>query len=149
MDSWIIWLIVAAVLVVIEVLSQMVWTLCLAVGCLGALVADLCDVDIPWQIAIMALTSVVAYLVLMPWFKRWHDHTSPHDRHESRTGMDALIGRRAMVIADIEPGMTGRVRIDGDNWQVRAPKQVVAIERGCEVVVTTYNGNILDVEIAE
>lgn len=145
MDAWIIWLIVAAVLVVIEILTQMVWTLCLAVGCVGAIVADLCGADVVWQIVVMAATSVVAFLVLMPWFKRWHDTSSPHDRHESRTGMDALPGRRAVVTAEIRPGMTGRVRIDGDSWQVRAGGCESVIGRGSEVVVQSYDGNILEV----
>lgn len=145
MESWIVWLIVAALLVVIEILTQMVWTLCLAVGCLGALVADLCGVNLPWQIVIMAMTSVVAYIVLMPLFKRWHDDSSRRQNHDSRTGMEALLGRRATVTEDVVPGQTGRARIDGDNWQVRAPGFAEIIMTGSEVVVTSFDGNILDV----
>lgn len=146
MEIWIIWLIVAVVLVVLEIISQMIWTLCLAIGCLGALVADLCGASIVGQIITLALTAIVAFVALMPLFKRWHD-TAANPRHESvATGMDALLGRRARLLGDIEPGGMGRVRIDGDNWQVKAPGDHPVITQGTEVVVTGYDGNILEVK---
>ncbi len=148
MDIWIVWLIVALLLVVVEVLTQMVWTLCLAVGCIGALVADLLGVELPWQVAVMAFTSVVAFLVLMPLFKRWHDRSSGSCDSNAATGMEALLGRRTVVTHDIEPGGLGRVRIDGDNWQVRCSGSQSVIPAGRDVVVVAFDGNILDVEIA-
>ena len=143
MDTWIVWLIVALLLIVIEVLTQMVWTVCLAVGCVGAIVAYFCGADILWQVVILAIVSVVAFLVLMPVFKRWHDKSARGG--DCLTGMVALPGRRATVTEAIEPGQMGRARIDGDNWQVRAPGIKHTIEVGSEVVVTSYDGNILDV----
>lgn len=149
MDTWIVWLIVAIVLIAIEVLSQMVWTLCMAVGCLGAIIASLCGVNLWYQIIILAATSVVAFIVLMPLFKKWHEtHGRLHPR-DDRTGMDALLGRRATVTERIMPGMTGRARIDGDNWQVKAPGIDITINPGDEVIVTAYDGNILIVTTAE
>ncbi len=148
MDTWIIWLIVAALLVAVEILTQMVWTLCLAVGCLGALVADLLGIELPWQIVVMALTSVIVYLVMMPLFKRWHDHSSRSDGSQAVTGMEALLGRRAIVTQDIQPGVFGRVRIDGDSWQVKCEDTRSVIPAGQEVVVVSFDGNVLDVEPA-
>ena len=85
MEAWIIWLIIAAVLVIVEVLSQMVWTLCLAVGCLGSLVAALWGVGTVWQIVVLAIVSVMAFIVLMPLFKKWHDR-----RHKLESRDDCL-----------------------------------------------------------
>lgn len=145
MEMWIIWLIVAAVLVIAEVLTQMIWTLCFAVGCVGALVASLLGVDIIWQIVTMAAVSVLAFLWLMPVFKRWHERSNKRDSRDDRTGMDALLGRRAVVTEEIEPGKLGRARIDGDNWQV-CSSSVETIKRGAEVVVTSYDSIILHVQ---
>lgn len=150
MEAWIIWLIVAAVLVIVEVLSQMVWTLCLAVGCVCALVASLIGVESVWQVFTMAIASVAAFLLLMPVFKKWHERNHRRIDRDDRTGMDALLGRRAVVIEPIRPGRLGRARIDGDNWQVKASISDGVIERGAEVVVTSYESIILHVEpIAE
>lgn len=146
MEAWIIWLIIAAALVIIEVLSQMIWTLCLAVGCLCGLVASLLGVDAIWQIVIMAVGSVAAFLLLMPVFKKWHDRSHRKGDRDDRTGMDALLGRKAVVTETVYPGKLGRVRIDGDNWQVKTSEDAKPIECGAEVVVTSYDSIILHVE---
>lgn len=142
MDAWLIWLIVAAILVSVEVMTQMMWALCLSLGALGAMVCALCGLDIMWQSVAVAALSVVAYVALLPLFKRWHARTSAR---EARTGMDALLGRRATVVHAIHPGRLGRARIDGDNWQVHAPGVSEVITPGSEVVVTAYDSIILTV----
>lgn len=145
MEMWIIWLIVAAALVITEVLTQMIWTLCLAIGCIGALVASLFGASIVWQIVIMAIVSVVAFVWLIPVFKRWHEESNRRERRDDRTGMDALLGRKAVVTEEIRPGQLGRARIDGDNWQVRSSVDET-IKNGSEVVVTSYDSIILHVK---
>lgn len=142
MEVWIIWLIAAAVLIVIEVVSQMMWALCLAVGALGAMVCSLFGLGMVWQTVALAIMSAVAYVGLLPLFRRWHARTAAR---EARTGMDALLGRRATVTHTIHPGRLGRARIDGDNWQVQAPSVAEAIPSGTEVVVTSYDSIILTV----
>ena len=145
MDMWIVWLIVAALLVVVEIRTQMIWTICLAIGCLGAIVAYFAGLDIAWQVVTMAMVSVAAFVILLPVFKRWHEN-HPSNGDKALTGMEALPGRRATVTEPIEPGQIGRARIDGDTWQVRSPRLKTTIDIGNEVVVTSFEGNILDVE---
>lgn len=145
MEIWIIWLIAAAVLVVIEVLTQMVWTLCLAVGCLASAIAGIFGVGAAWQIAIAGIVSVIAYFALMPVFEKWQKRAYDKNRHLARTGMDALLGRRGTVTEEIKPGKMGRVRIDGDNWQAVAPGCSETIRHGQEVVVEAYDSIILTV----
>ncbi|MCM1318870.1 MAG: NfeD family protein [Muribaculaceae bacterium] len=143
MELWTIWIIVAIVLAIVEVLTQMMWALCLTIGALGAMICSLCDVPIAWQIVVLAVLAIIAYAALLPFFKRWHNKS---DRRQIRTGMDALLGRRAIVTQAIEPERMGRVRIDGDNWQVKAPGVSDIIPVGDEVVVNAYESNILTVE---
>lgn len=144
MEPWIIWLIIAALLVVIEILTQMVWTLCLAVGCIGAIIADMCGADTAVQIGTMAVVSVIAFIFLLPLFKRWHESRQRHSN--TLTGMDALLGRSTALITELNPGSTGRVKIDGDNWQVISPRLTHSLDIGTSVTVTGYDGNILTVE---
>lgn len=143
MEAWIIWLIVAAVLIVVEVLSQMMWALCLTVGAVGAMLCSLFGLDLSWQVGVMAAMSLAAYLILLPIFNRRHARKAVGS---ARTGMDALLGRHAVVTHAIHPGALGRVRIDGDNWQVRAPGCADTITAGSEVSVTGYDSIILTVE---
>lgn len=143
MEIWIVWLIAAAILTVTEVLTQMMWALCLTTGALGAMTTALCGGDLVWQVTVMTAASLATYLLLLPWINR--RHARPAAR-ESRTGMDALLGRRATVTHEIRPGHLGRARIDGDNWQVRSPGTDHVIPAGSEVTVTSYDSIILTVE---
>lgn len=145
MEPWIIWIIAAAALLIIEILSQMVWTLCLSAGSLAGMTAALAGADPLWQAVAMAVTAVATYIVIIPWYRRWHESVIARSGHQSRTGMDALLGRRATVTQEIKPGELGRARIDGDNWQVRAPGIHTTITRGEEVIVNSYNSIILNV----
>lgn len=145
MEPWIIWIIAAAALLIIEILSQMVWTLCLSAGSLAGMTAALAGADPLWQAVAMAVTAVATYIVIIPWYRRWHESVIARSGHQSRTGMDALLGRRATVTQEIKPGELGRARIDGDNWQVRAPGSHTPITRGEEVIVNSYDSIILNV----
>lgn len=145
MSIWIIWTSVAALLLIIEVFTQMFWTLCLAIGCLGALAGNLLGVGTAWELIILAAVSFVAYAFLAPVFKRWHQRQLEKNGRKDRTGMEALLGRRALVTTEIKPGETGRARIDGDSWQVVAPGAGETIRKGAEVVVEGYDSIILTV----
>lgn len=146
MTIWIIWLIVAAVLVIIEVMTQMVWTLCVAVGCLGAMVASLCDAGPVAQATTLAVTAVVAFIVLMPYMRRWHHRVTEREGHRLSTGMDALIGQEATVVHSIEPGRLGRVKAYGDNSQARAHDEHASYRVGERVRIHSYDSIILTVE---
>jgi len=143
MEPWTIWLIAAILLLIIEVLTQMMWAMCLTIGAIGALVCSMFDVEPQWQLVAMASIAIIAYAALLPWVKRRHERQS---ERRARTGMDALLGRRATVTHDIRPGHLGRVRIDGDSWQVRAPGAGTVISAGTDVTVTAYDSIILTVE---
>ena len=143
MEIWLIWLIAAAVFIVIEVMTQMMWALSLSVGMLVSMVCALLGLDFKWQVVAFAIADVASFVVLLPLLKK---RLQKGSAHKSRTGMDALLGRNATVTSEIRPGELGRARIDGDNWQVKAPGVKEIIPRGSEVVVTSYNSIILTVE---
>lgn len=145
MTAWILWLTVAAVLMTVEILSQMVWTLCLAIGCVVALVASLCGAGMAAQMSLSALSAVVAYIVLVPYFKRMH-HQAAERGGAARTGMDALVGTQARVVKSIEPGQMGRVMAYGDNWQARALNPSDSFTVGEHVRIHSYDSIVLTVE---
>lgn len=145
MDAWLIWIIISAVLIIVEILSQQVWTICLAIGGIAAMVGALCGLNPLSQICLMAAVGVIAFIALMPLFRRWHNASDSKEGRDARTGMDALLGRHAIVTQEIRPGHIGRARIDGDFWQVKAPHSADVIPRGAEVVVIAYDSIILTV----
>lgn len=145
MDAWIIWLIAACVLLGLEVLTQAVWALCFAVGCLLALILSLVTESPVVSLIAVGAGALLSWILIAPFVRRWEQSRSK----STRTGMDALLGRRAMVTEEVKPGQTGRAQIDGDNWQVTAPGTEHCIKPGHEVVVTGYDSIILTVKPLE
>lgn len=146
-EPWIIWLIACGILLITEVLTQMLWALCLAVGCLLGFAGDLGGASPLWQFVLFIVGALLSYVLLVPLFQRWHALQVDRKGKAARTGMDALLGRRAVLADEITAERPGRGRIDGDNWQmVSDDKAVPAIPRGTEVVVTGYDSIILRVK---
>lgn len=143
---WLIWLILAGILLIIEVTTLSLWALCLAIAAIVAMFASLFDAGVVVQIVVFLLAIFGAYIMMLPVFRRRRGYVQKGNL-DARTGMDALLGRKATVTREIRPGELGRARIDGDNWQVRAPGVQETIERGTEVVVTGYDSIILDVAL--
>ena len=142
MSPWLIWLCAALVLLLIEVLSQAVWAFCFAIGRLIASLLTLVTPSPALQVISVGIGAVLAWALLAPPLRKWERKRAK----STRTGMDALLGRTAIVTEEIRPGELGRARIDGDYWQVRAPRAAATIPCGSEVTVTSYDSIILTVE---
>ena len=134
MSLWIIWLIATAVLLVIELLTGLVATFCVAVGCLMAFVAALVGFGIEVQLGALVVGVILAF-----------KGKKPH-RPDYNSNMDALIGREGFLSREIPAdGGLGRLRIDGDDWQVRS-NDGSSIAHGTKVRVTGYDSIILTVK---
>ena len=117
MSLWIVYLIAAAVLMIIELLTGFVATFCVAVGC------------------------VIAAPLINHLRKKHNVH-----REEYNSNMNALIGREVFVTQSIpDGGGVGRVTVDGDSWQA-VSNSGDAIELGARVRVTGYDSIILTVK---
>jgi membrane protein implicated in regulation of membrane protease activity len=134
MGSWIIWLIVAAVLGTIEIA-----TTTLAFGLLGAAAliaagAGFVGGDAAVQFGAFVLASGIGLGVARPFAMR-------HIRHPPllRTGTAALVGRTGYVLDEVsEHG--GRVRIGGEEWSARPYDETLVIPAGTKVDVLQIEG---------
>ena len=79
----------AALLLIIEVFTQMFWTMCLAIGCIGALIGELCGIGLAWELIILAPAHLRPMQPLLPSFsvgmnvssKRRDARTAPEWKH--------------------------------------------------------------------
>ena len=144
MENWILWLIVTAVLILIELFTGMIATFCLAFGCLLAMVLTLFDCGIEWQLGALAIGTVIAFIAFAPLIRRLQSRRGKTVAEVSN--MDALKGRVVDVVEAIpSDGGYGRVRVDGDRWQARSIDGN-AFSVGDRVRVVGYDSIILDVE---
>jgi membrane protein implicated in regulation of membrane protease activity len=113
MVSWIVWLIVAAVLGVAELLTMTFAFGLIAVAAVVAAVVGVFHVDLPLQLAAFVVAAGAGLGFVRPIAVR-HVKQPP----ALRTGVAALVGRSAIVLEEVnEHG--GRVRIDGEEWSSR------------------------------
>ena len=110
-----IWLLGALLLGIAEVFVAGFVLACLAVGAAGGALGATLQLDLTGQILTAALVSTLSFFFLRPVAKRWF-----FTKHEVKTGVEALIGRRAVVSAnfDFQSGM-GRCKVDGDDWTAK------------------------------
>ena len=141
MTSFLIWATLSAILAIIEVLTLWIWSICLAAGALAAGVASLCGASLAIQTVCAALGALAFFLAFGKTFQRMHERR--HRRQGSfDTNMDELKGRRAIVIESTTPRAPARVRIDGDNWQVRL-QDGRPLREGDEVEIIGYESIVL------
>lgn len=134
MSAWVLWLIVALVLSGAEIL-----TLTAVLGLLGAaalVTSGTAALGLPLvpQLLVFSITAVGGLVVLRPVVLRRMHRVQPE-----RFGIDALIGRTAHVVREIN-GPTGTVRIGGEDWTARAIDDAIVIPTGTTVDVIHIDG---------
>jgi len=136
MDAWVLWLIVAVVLAVAEVLNLSFFLFPFAIGAAAAAVVELAGLGTPVAVVVFAVLTVLSFGIVRPIARR-HLRTPP----QIRTGTAALIGRPAVVLERIanDEGV-GCVRIDGEVWTARAYDEDEVIEAGKRVQVLEIRG---------
>lgn len=144
MDTAILWLIPLICCLIIEVLTDWLVFLCLAVGCLAGILSYWCGGSMAVQIIAMSVLTLITAAVLLPLARRWR--RSSREKAAKASGMGALMGRTAVVSQRIQGAATpGRVKVDGDNWQAVCPDGAT-INPGAQVEIIGYDSIILQVK---
>jgi membrane protein implicated in regulation of membrane protease activity len=134
MGTWIIWLIVAAVLGTVEVMTT---TLAFGLVGIAALIAagtGYLGAPAALQFGVFVAASAVGLGVARPFALR-HIRQPPM----LRTGTAALVGRPALVLEEVGPH-GGRVRIGGEVWSARSYDETQVIPAGKTVDVMHIEG---------
>jgi len=134
MDPWLIWLIIAAVLAVAEIV-----TLTAALGMLSAAAlvtagSAAVGLPLPFQFLVFTVVATVTVVFVRPVALR---HVL--GPQVERFGTDALVGRAAYVVSEVT-GRDGRVRIGGEEWTARAYDETLVIPAGKTVDVMEISG---------
>jgi membrane protein implicated in regulation of membrane protease activity len=146
MDIWVMWLIATALLIVVELITGMVASFCLAIGCLASMIVSVVTTDIEMQLLALAIGTILSFMFLAPMIRKWQNNKGEKNPISQNSNMDALIGRIVYVTESIpEDGGLGRIRIDGDNWQARSANGC-EISIGKKVKVVSYDSIIIEVE---
>lgn len=137
-EHWHIWLIIAFIILIVELMSGTYFLLALAGG--GALTSMLSwwlmPLSISSQVFIFAITSGLAYLLLLS-FRKEKSQTN-------NDGTTHMLGQRVEVLDAIQ--QQGRVRYKGVLWQA-VSDDVIPAKAWAEIVAV--NGSTLTVKIIQ
>jgi membrane protein implicated in regulation of membrane protease activity len=133
--GWLVWVVIAIALAVGEVLTPGLFFLgpvALAAG--AAALASLLGAGAVGSLIVFIVGSLASLLVLRPIARK-------HVRMPaiSRTGTDALVGRKALVTRKVD-AHGGRVRIGGEEWSARAYLDDQVLDEGASVDVIQIEG---------
>jgi membrane protein implicated in regulation of membrane protease activity len=134
MGSWIVWLVLAALLGVAEVMTTTLAFGLLAVAAVVAAIVGGVGLGLPFQIVAFTIAAGAGLGVVRPLAVR-HIRQPP----VLRTGTSALVGRSATVLEEVTP-LAGRVRIGGEVWSARSYDEAQVIPVGSTVDVFAIEG---------
>ncbi len=132
--DWVAWLGLAVVLGIMEVTSLDLVFAMLAVGALAGAASGLFIDNVLVQVLIALVVAVGMLFVVRPIAMR-HLRTP----HAIRTGTDALVGQRGVVLEAVD-GEGGRIKLKGEVWSARAFDPDCSIAAGQHVEVVQIDG---------
>ena len=125
----ILWLVAIVAFIAVETATTALVSVWFAIGAAAAMFASFFTSSLGIQAAVFAVVSAVALAIMVPTLTRRRKEHKP-----------LTIGKQGIVLVAIEPGMPGRVRVDGLDWQARAE---VAIPQGARICVADVDGAVL------
>ena len=139
---WIVWLISAIIIFIVELFVSGFVIAIFAVGCLGACITAVFGGDVRQQIAVFCVATLFAFFGVRPFFKMFLYRSSSN----ARTNIEALIGKIARVTEVVDAHEdTGRVKVNGDDWKAVAHQDLL-IQKGEKVKILGVDGSKLIVK---
>jgi len=134
MGTWIIWLVVAAVLGVVEIVTARLAFGLMAVAALVGAAVGAVGGNVVLQFGAFAVASAAGLGIVRPFALRHIKQPPP-----LRTGTAALVGRSAYVLEEVT-ARSGRVQIGGEEWSARPYDETLTIPTGSTVDVLQIEG---------
>lgn len=129
------WLIVFAVLLVIEILTMGLTTIWFAGGAIVAFVLSYVGFGLPVQIIVFLLVSIALLILTRPIAMKFFN------QERQKTNAESLIGQKAVVLERIDTlHGTGRAEVNGMEWSAKTDNPEEIIEVGEVVVIEGIQG---------
>lgn len=130
---WKIWLILAGIFLIIEIISVGFLVFWFSIGALIAMVASFFIPNTIVQITIFVVSSTVLLFATKPFVKK----ILPGD---VKTNSYSIIGKIGKVTTDIEPVEgKGQIKISGETWSAKSADDTF-IAKGTEVEIVEIEG---------
>ena len=131
---WYVWLILAGIFVIGEVLTSGFLIFWFSLGSLIAMIVSFFTDNIIIQTTVFLISSVILILSTKPLVKKFANIDTV------KTNAQSIIGKKGLVTKDISSiKATGQVKIEGELWSAIG-KDDIDIPKGTEVEVNEIKG---------
>ena len=128
------WLIVLAVSVVLELVTQQLISIWFVVGSAAAIILSFWDTSLVSQFVLFLVLSLVALILTRPFVKKFLQ------KDKTKTNADMVIGKSATVVESIPCGESGRVSCNGLDWKAEFEDQSQSASVGERLIVKKIEG---------
>jgi membrane protein implicated in regulation of membrane protease activity len=136
-NSWAIWLSLAFLLGVAEIMSLDLVLIMLAVGALAGAAVAVIAPSLWWlQILVASGISIMMLLLLRPTLL-----AKVRNMPGYRSSADKMVGSTGVAISQIDKS-GGEIKVDGQSWSARPYSSDVVIDQGTEIEVYEIDGVI-------
>ncbi|MBO7160476.1 MAG: NfeD family protein [Paludibacteraceae bacterium] len=135
------WLLFAAVLVIVEIVTTGFGIVCFAFGTLAGAALAYFGYSFNWQMMAFAAGSLLAFFIIRPLALKYITKKQQYVPMNA----EALVGMQGVVTEEINPAQhTGRVAVNGDDWKaVIETDEVIPV--GTNVTVIKQDSLVLTV----
>ena len=105
------WLIVVAVMLVVEIFTMGLTTIWFSLGAVVSAIASACGAPLWLQIVLFCVVSVVIMLLVRPFAVK------VMDKNRTRTNVDELVGQQVVVIETIDNQKETRCGVAGTQYR--------------------------------
>lgn len=139
----ILWLIIFAILLVIEIITLGLTTIWFALGAIAAFLAAYIGFGTAVQVIVFLVVSVALFVLTRPIAVKFFN------QERERTNAESLIGQKAIVRETIHTLQgAGKVEVNGMEWSAKTDESE-SIEAGAVVLIKGIQGVKLIVEKEE
>lgn len=130
---WQAWLIIAGLFFIGEMITVGFLVFWFGVGALLAMITSFFTSNIIIQTTVFVISSAILLLVTKPFVKKFVDVKS------TNTNAFSIIGKKALVIKEINSHSVGQIKINGEVWSAESENNETILE-GSEVEIVKING---------
>ncbi|HBM79337.1 MAG TPA: nodulation efficiency protein D [Clostridiaceae bacterium] len=135
MDPILLWVIISIAALVIDIITSSFFIAGFTIGGIFAIITQTLGGDMPDQIFVFGVASVLAIMVEYMWFRKKIKKSIPKTPRME----EEYIGREITAEEDIDK--QGRIKVDGIYWTVQ--NEGSKVEKGEKVKIVGIRGNKL------
>jgi membrane protein implicated in regulation of membrane protease activity len=138
MELWAIWLILAGILVVVEMLTLTFYLLWLGIGAVVAAVIDwIWPGSLVLELVALCIVALILTIFTGPLTRRFHSSRGFKD------AVDELVGKQGIVLEEVTGEAPGIVKIGNETWSAVSNEPLL---KGESVKVVSRGSAVLQVE---